>query len=459
MNRKRIILFSGIILIVLISIVLFSSNEDHEPIITAKVERGTFEIRIFSSGQLESENSENIDAPAKMKDQNLRIYELSITDLIEEGTLVDSGEYVATLDHTVVEEQLKSVQDEMEKTFTEFQDAKIDSNLTLSNQRDQIVNSALDLTEKKIDMDQSIYESPAIQKKGKMDYDKAERRYEQEKKSLQLKQQQQANNVNRKFINYRQLQEREKGLQELFNSLVIYAPKAGILTYMKYPWGEIVSVGSRISSYRGTIAKIPDMSNLVSRTFINEVDISKIKKNQKVEIGIDAFPDKKLTGEVISLANVGQAMPNSDAKVFEVKIKIFDKDSDLKPAMTTSNVIFGGTYNDTLFIPSDAVFRDDSLQFVYVKKRGIKKQIVSLGDQNENFILVKEGLNEGDDICLVEPPNASELKFEGLDIYNKIKKQEEEEKKIAEKERQKYEAEAASVKAPSNMPPQIMIRK
>ena len=325
MNRKRIFIFSGIVLAVLISVVLFSSTENQEALLTTKVQRGPFDIRIFSSGQLESENSQNIEAPEKMKDRSLRIYELTITDLIEEGTLVDSGDYVATLDHKIVEEQLKTVQDEMERNLTELQDAKIDSNLTLSNQRDQIVNASLDLIEKKIEMEQSIYESPAIQQKKKMDYDKAQRRYEQEKKSLDLKQQQQANNVNRRFINYRQLQDREKGLYELLNSLVVYAPKSGILTYMKHPWGEIVSVGSMISMYRGTIAKIPDMSNLISRTFINEVDISKVKKGQPVEIGIDAFPEKKLSGEVVSLANVGQAMPNSDAKVFEVKIKIFDK--------------------------------------------------------------------------------------------------------------------------------------
>lgn len=459
MNRKRIFIFSGIVLAVLISVVLFSSTENQEALLTTKVQRGPFDIRIFSSGQLESENSQNIEAPEKMKDRSLRIYELTITDLIEEGTLVDSGDYVATLDHKIVEEQLKTVQDEMERNLTELQDAKIDSNLTLSNQRDQIVNASLDLIEKKIEMEQSIYESPAIQQKKKMDYDKAQRRYEQEKKSLDLKQQQQANNVNRRFINYRQLQDREKGLYELLNSLVVYAPKSGILTYMKHPWGEIVSVGSMISMYRGTIAKIPDMSNLISRTFINEVDISKVKKGQPVEIGIDAFPEKKLSGEVVSLANVGQAMPNSDAKVFEVKIKIFDKDEDLKPAMTTSNLISAGSYSDTLFIPSDAVFHNDSLQYVYVKERSIRKQIVSLGDQNENFVLIKEGLKEGDEICLVEPSNGPEMKLEGLEIYTRMKQEEEEEKKLAEQEREKNRNGAVNANTPPNMPPAAIIRK
>lgn len=48
---------------------------------------------------------------------------------------------------------------------------------------------------------------------------------------------------------------------------------------------------------------------------------------------------------VISVANIGQAMPNSDAKVFEVKIKIFGSDRELKPAMTTSNTIEAGRFS------------------------------------------------------------------------------------------------------------------
>lgn len=460
MNRKILIIVT--IAIAMSSVIFFTqfrSDKSSENLITATVKRGPFEVRIFASGQLESENSLDISAPDEMKDRNLGIYELTITDLIEEGTLVDSGDYVGTLDHKVVEEAIKTAQDELEKTFSEYEDAKIDSNLTLCNQRDQIVSAYLDLIEKKIEMDQSIYESPAIQQKKKMDHEKAQRKYEQEKKALKLKQQQQANNVNRQFITYRQLQDREKGLHNLFNSLTLYAPKAGILTYFKYPWGEIISVGSKVSSYRGDVAKIPDMSNLISRTFINEVDISKIKKGNKVEVGIDAFPNKKLSGELINIANVGQSMPNSDAKVFEVKIKIFDKDDDLKPAMTTSNTIIGASFADTLYIPTDAVFRNDSIQFVYVKERIVKKRIVDLGAQNENFILVKDGLNEGEEICLVEPNNATEMKFERLDIYEKIKQHQEEQKVLAEKERQEYKKKAPQGQAPANFPPNVIIRK
>jgi len=412
----------------------FRSGETDPNQVTTQVTRGTFSSLIFSSGQLESEKSESIQIPEKLKDRNLRIWELTITQMLEEGTLVDSGDYVATLDHKAVEEQIKLAQDEMDKTLSEFEDSKIDSNLNLSNQRDIIVNAKLDLEEKKIIMSESVYESPSNQKKTAMDFDKAKRKLEQEQKAYGLKKKQEENKVNRKFINYRQISERHAELLILFNALEITAPKAGIITYFKQPWGEVTKTGSKVGMYNSVIATIPEMTNLISRTYINEIDISKVKIGQNVKIGIDAFPEKQLTGQVVSVANIGQAMPNSDAKVFEVKLKIFGVDSELKPSMTTSNAIEAGVFTDTLMVATDAVFENDSLKFVYLGQEKPFKQIVWLGDENENHVLVRKGLKEGDVIWLTEPGGAETLEFAGLDIYREI---------LNEKEKLKLEAEKA----------------
>jgi len=435
MNTKKI-LYVAIAAVLLIILYFFlRKGESDLSQITVSVKRGPFASYVFSSGQLESEKSESINIPEKLKDRNLHIWELTITHMVDEGTLVDSGDYVATLDHTAVEEQIKLAQDDLDKTLTEFEDSKIDSNLNLSNQRDVIVNARLDQAEKKIIMEESVYESPSIQKKASMDLDKAKRKLEQEQNAYVLKMKQEDNKVDRKYINYRQILERSQELQKLFNSLEITAPKAGILTYFKFPWGEIIKTGSKVGPYNSVIATIPEMSNLISRTYINEIDISKVKLGQNVNIGIDAFPEKKLSGQVISVANIGQAMPNSDAKVFEVKIKIFGKDKELKPSMTTSNAIEAGTFADTLMVATDAVFKNDSMKFVYVGKENPVKQVVWLGDENENNVLVKKGLKEGQVVWLTEPKNAAELKLIGTEIYDEIKKEKDNARVQAEKER------------------------
>lgn len=437
MKKKKNLLFLLIPVVLLIFIFAFSTETEQSVLLTAKVQRGDFQVKVYSSGQIESENKENIPVPAKLSDRSLQIWSLKITELVEEGTYVDSGDFVARLDPESVQEQIKKVQDDMDKAFTEYEDAKIDSNLNLSNQRDAITNAGLDMEEKDIIVKESIYESPSIQKKAQMDYDKASRKFEQEKNAYVLKIKQAENNVNRQFISYRQLQERYQGLEELYNSLTVTAPKAGIVTYIKNPWG-ITKVGSDVGG-NGAVATIPDMTNLISRTYINEIDISKIKEGQKTDIGIDAFPDKKMTGEVVTIANIGQSMPNSDAKVFEVKIKVFGADKDLKPAMTTSNIVYTNLYKDTLYIPIDAVFENDSMRYVYVDNGHIKRKIVKLGESNENYVLVSEGLKEGDIVCLNEPEEGTELPLEGIEIYQAMVQEKEEQRQKAEAELSKAE--------------------
>ena len=434
MNKKSliIILSAGILLLVVLIVVL--TRKESAPEITAKVMRGPFEILVYSTGQLESENSENILIPEVMNDRQTRISSLTITDMVEEGTLVDSGDYVATLDHQAVEEQLKLALDDMEKALSEFEDSKIDSNLTLSNQRDLILNAQLDLEESQISVKESAYEAPSVKRKVEMDLDKAVRKLDQQKKAYQLVTQQEINKVTRKFINYKQTRERVEVVNRLKDALIIYSPRSGIISYYQYPYGGSVKTGSRVSQWSPIIATFPNMNNLVTKTFINEIDISLIKKGQKARIGIDAFPEKTLTGEVVAVANMGQLMPNSDAKVFEVRIKINGTDPNLKPAMKTSNTIQTNAVEEILYLPIESVFSNDSLSYVYLAGGKKIRQIVEPGDKNENYVVVKQGLTEGQEVLLNEPAGAEDFKLTGMEIYADILKKREEEKLAKQKE-------------------------
>lgn len=417
------ILVSVITLSTILTIIFFvlpSSTSDRIEITTV-VKRGPFEILVLSSGQLEAQSSEYIEIPEELIDNDVRIYEIKITDLIDEGSVVDSGDYVATLDQKIVEEEINNALDDLELVMNDLEDAKMDSNLTLSNYRDQITNAREDVEEKQTVLDESIYESPAIIKKAEMDLEKAKRFLEQQKKGYVLKERQASSRVERRMIDLRNRESRLEKLRKAYGALVITAPKAGMIMYNRERnSGGKMKVGSTVYTYRPTIARLPDLSSMLSTTYVNEIDISKVKVGQKVTLGVDAIPDKILNGEVISVANVGQPMPKSDAKVFEVKIQISSNVDDLKPSMTTSNTIQTAFYQDTLFIPSEAVFENDSMQFVYLKKDKIIKQVVDLGDQNANYFLVNKGVKEGDVILLNEPEDADEVPVEGFDIYKEM---------------------------------------
>jgi multidrug efflux pump subunit AcrA (membrane-fusion protein) len=144
-----------------------------------------------------------------------------------------------------------------------------------------------------------------------------------------------------------------------------------------------------------------------SVTYITEIDIQKIAVKQTVKIKLDADPNKTLTGTVTSVANIGEQRPNSDAKVFEVKLLISESDTTLRPSMTTSNEILVARLESALRVPLECVQTVDSTTFVYKRDGGSAvRQQVRLGLINENEAVILDGVAEDDEIYLAPPAGA-----------------------------------------------------
>ena len=193
--------------------------------------------------------------------------------------------------------------------------------------------------------------------------------------------------------------------------LKILAPKDGMVVYKRTWDGKKITSGSQIG-WDPTVATLPDLSKMVTKTYVNEIDISHLKKGLTVGLTIDAFPDKSFTGEVVDVANVGEQLPNTDSKVFEVTIEVNEKDTLLRPAMTTNNNILVEELKDVLFIPQESVFVNDSISYVVVKTGlGLKKQQVDLGKTNSNFVVIAKGLKEGEKFLMVKPEDIESISW------------------------------------------------
>ena len=136
----------------------------------------------------------------------------------------------------------------------------------------------------------------------------------------------------------------------------------------------------------------------------NEIDIRKVKSGQSVRVKVDAFPNREYKGRVTDVANIGQELKRTGAKVFEVLITLAESDSILRPSMTTSNQIITAVYDNARYLPMEAVFSEDSTYYVYTPDR--KKREVEVGKANENHIVV-EGLENGTEVYLSIPDNAN----------------------------------------------------
>jgi len=432
MKRRTLltIIVAAAILAIIIIYSIFSGKEK-SIILETQAMRGRFEVAVMVTGELQALNQTEIRAPMQLRSHNLRIRSIKIQSLIPEGTVVDSGAWVATLDRSEADNSLKDIADEMEKNESALLRTRLDTTMTLRQLRDELINLKFNMEEAEIALEWSQYEPPATIRQAKITLDKATRAFEQAEKNYILKVQQSEADMREAAINLSRTQRQKEEMEEVLKQFDIHAPAPGMVIYQREWNGQKRTAGSEISTWDLTVATLPDLSVMISKTYVNEIDISKIKNGQKVNIGVDAFPEKSYTGAVYEVANIGEQLPNTDAKVFEVRIRVNEQDSILRPSMTTSNRIVTKVYDDVLYIPLEAVRTNDSLSYVYT--RSGYRQIVVLGETNENAVIVEQGLEEGDKLYLSQPENEESFKFAGLELMDVIRQKEKEKEKEEEK--------------------------
>ena len=420
-SRKYILIFTGI-LIVAIIVYLIVPKQNKEQQIIAKVKKGNFPIEVSVTGELIAKSSEKIFGPQCLR--QIGIWQVKMQDIIPDGTVVDSGQYVASLDRTEIAGKIKDEETNTEKLESQLTKTRLDTSLELRNARDELINLKFALEEKKITLEQSKYEPPATIRQVEIELDKATRALDQAEKNYKLRYEKAVANMQEVNASYNQAKRKLEDMQEGLKQFTVKAPKAGMVIYKRNWDGSKLGVGGMINAWDNVVAELPDLREMISKTYVNEIDISKVKVGQPVKIGIDAFPEKKFTGKVIEVANIGEQLQNSNAKVYEVRIIINEFDSILRPAMTTKNSIETSVIDKVLYTPIESIFNTDSTTFVYKKDGGsILRQQVVVGESNENEIIIREGLKEKDEVLLVPQDKADKLKLVMLDkkILDKYK--------------------------------------
>lgn len=425
-----------------------SPKKEQESEIKAEVQRGEFVITVTATGELQAKRSVKIRAPQGMRPAG--IYETTLADLVPEGTTVSAGQYVAKLDRTELAGKMSNVQTELEKIQTQLEQAKIDTAIELRGLRDQLVNLEFTKKEKQLKVDQSKYEPQSVIQQAELDMEKTERDYRQLLKKYELVQIQSEAKIEEINALLRQNQRQLKIYSDLSNDFTIMAPEDGMVIYSR-TWNGKKEPGARISAWDPVVAELPDLSDMISKTYVNEVDISKVRIGQKVSVQVDAFPDRSYTGDVLKVANIGEELRGFDTKVFEIIVQVNEIDSILRPAMTTSNEIVTDVFDDALFVPLEAL-QSDSLPFVYKDLNGgIVKQEVVLGLTNADAVIIDHGLEEGEMVYLTVPENLKEAPWYYIDpdLKEEIKKQQEEAKRERELQALERQQKMKDVAPPS----------
>lgn len=391
-----------------------SSSTGLENNILATVDQGEFRIEITTSGELEALRSVQVFGPAEAR--RFRIGNFTIDKMVDEGTVVEKGDFICSLDKTELFGRLEDRRLDLEQTRAQYEQIQLDTSLNLRVERDNILNQEYIVQEQELILEQSQFEPPAIIKQNEYNVEKAKRELDQARERYRIKTLQEKARMLEITAKLGEDELEVKQMVEVLDKFVVKAPQDGMVIYVDYR-GSKIKEGSQINSWNPVVATLPDLTTMQSITYVNEVDIRRVVVGQQVELGMDAFPDKKYTGEVKKVANVGQQRPNSDAKVFEVLVEVNESDPSLRPSMTSSNTIIADTFTDVLYVPLEAVnVANDSINYVYL--RNGTKQEVLLGMTNANDVIIEKGLSQGEYVYLNTPDWGENISINLLEELN-----------------------------------------
>jgi len=410
-EKKKGLIFCFLIFVIISSFLYFwSDSSNSNTNLTVKVNRGDFVSEVTTSGEAQSNSLKKINGPENLR--KFKIRDIKIQDLIPEGTVIKEGDYVGRLDPSNVNEQIIDAKLNLETSISKYTQQQLDTTLNLKQERNSIKDLKFNIEEVELELQQSIYEPPASIRKLEINLEKLKRDLKERDENYQIKKKQ----ANAKMVEVgtevSKIRNKLQDLNELLKSFTIYSDSNGMLTYVKNWDGSKKKVGSTISPWDPSIANLPDLTKMESKTYANEVDIRKIKKDLKVKIGFDAFPEMQIEGIVTEVANVGEKKRGSDIKVFQVLIELKETNDNVRPGMTTSNIIITNEKRNVLSIPIEAIFSKDSISYVYAKSGfSIIKKQVELGDNNNDEVIIVNGLTEKDIVYLNKPDGYKDVKI------------------------------------------------
>lgn len=345
-----------------------------------------------------------------------------ITDLpVTEGERVKEGDLLAKIFPDIY----KSAYDQAEASYNSSKSA-------ITNAEAQLASSQAQYNNQKTiyERDKKLFAQGAI---AQSDFDAAKAQYQTAEANLKSAQ----DNIDAAKFNAKSSEESMKQAQDNLKRTSILSPIDGVVVGLVVKQGERV-VGT--AQMAGTeMMSVADLSNMEADVNVNENDIINVKIGDTALIEVDAFSGKKFKGvvsEVSNSANVSGTSSVDQVTNFTVKIHILPSsyeslmpkgthDSPFKPGMSATADIEVKSAMHVLSVPIEAVTtrnvgdtaknakgakakkttststKQDTTEecvFLYMPNNSVKQIIVTTGVQDANFIEIKSGLKEGDEV-------------------------------------------------------------
>jgi membrane fusion protein (multidrug efflux system) len=171
----------------------------------------------------------------------------------------------------------------------------------------------------------------------------------------------------------------------------IRAPMAGVITERLVETGDIVSPNQRLFT-------VADVSTLLTRVQVSELEVGALSQGQSVRLTVDAVPGEVFTGQIRRI------FPSADSTTRMIPVEVAlsgNSATRLRPGYTARSTFRLTSRDDAILIPVRAVQGSAGAQSVFLVKEGKPaRQTVRVGTESDGRVEILEGVRVGDSVIV-----------------------------------------------------------
>jgi HlyD family secretion protein len=360
--------------------------------------RGDLTLEIPIIGSLNAARSVDITAPISNDPHFFKIGRMA-----PEGSHVEAGQMVMELDTQEINQKLREYQTELGKNEEELKKRRLEYDAQARDLRVSLEGAKvkLETTRHKLQADPEI-QSARERKQFQVEFEQADQQSKllaQKLKSIEQMSRAELSVFENNIAKIKLRVEQTEGRQK---ACVVKAPIAGTLIYKVLAGNVKRKVGEQ-TCHHEVILQIPDLSTLRLEAMIEEAYAGRVQSGQTVRIKIDALPDEKLTGKVVSVGSVLRMRRwDNPVKVIDAVIELEQKIGKLSPGMTATGQIEVERIANALLAPVKAVREKGGQVIIRVQAADgrSEERAIRVGRRNQKFVEVLEGLREGEKVII-----------------------------------------------------------
>ena len=333
----------------------------------------------------------------------------NVAYLVEDGTFVKEGDVIIVLESPDLQTYYDQLMTNLENTKAGLNKVRADLDMQYALLEAQVKTNEADTKIALMDSLQLKYSTPNQTKIKELNLERVaieKERYEKKIQALAIIQQ---SEIRRQELEIQRLENNAKSTKDRLDALEIKAPKDGLamratslLTGLQLQVGDLVLPPM-------PLVNLPNLNAMKIKIKAPETDYKQINVNDRVVYTIDAMPGNVAWGKVTMKSPVGQPMKQgSKVRFFEIEASIDSTSVMPEPGFTADCRIILQQVKDTIVIPQIAVFDQDSIKVVYVrKKNNFERRQILTGLSSSKAAIVSAGLSINEQVALLKPSDSS----------------------------------------------------